>query len=330
MNLVTHSPHDEQKRVIECFWRYTVREPGVLSLDSIKDLTRKISTEERLVILTPITSPEDLRKLESSLEESIGLFSETLHRHCFLFVSELETQNLGFLFASPLFNGILLLPKDQESQRNTPGNAEAAAMLHAVLLAAEKPISSGLERFHSTNTSIETIEIIRSTHKFDSVEAVRSFAQQIGFKTRNATAIASTVDELIMNAVFDAPVDEFGNQLHSALDRATDFSLNGRQVVKMNISVEQKTLMISVQDQFGSLQRQTLLDHILRSYSSAEYRVRNTTASAGLGIAQSFEKGASFVFTFKSNEFTDVTVLFPNIASFKDYKNQPRAFVILN
>lgn len=80
------------------------------------------------------------------------------------------------------------------------------------------------------------------------------------------------VDELLMNSIFNAPVDELGKQLKTALDRDTQMSLTGRSVVRFHISYQPGTIGIMVEDQFGSMSREKAVPYLAEESFLKRYR----------------------------------------------------------
>jgi anti-sigma regulatory factor (Ser/Thr protein kinase) len=70
-------------------------------------------------------------------------------------------------------------------------------------------------------SKIQLVKITNSNQKNDAVDAIRGLLVSAKFQNRMATVIASAVDELLMNACFDAPIDEMGKHIYSLTPRST-------------------------------------------------------------------------------------------------------------
>ena len=57
---------------------------------------------------------------------------------------------------------------------------------------------------------------LTSIQKQEAAEAVRQYLIQAKIPGRIANSVANAVDELLMNAIFDAPTDAFGKTIYSA------------------------------------------------------------------------------------------------------------------
>jgi hypothetical protein len=137
-----------------------------------------------------------------------------------------------------------------------------------------------------------------------------------------ATIMANAVDELLMNAMFDAPVDELGRQILASTSRASVFELKDKSEVELQIGFDGTYVGLTAVDHFGSLDKNKLLSYISKIYTSDEYKVRTAVAGAGIGLASVFRSGGSFFFASESRARTEVTVFFRRAESFREFKDQ--------
>jgi hypothetical protein len=142
-----------------------------------------------------------------------------------------------------------------------------------------------------------------------------------------ATVAANAVDELLMNAMFDAPVDGSGRPVYNAISRNTAFALEERNAIEMNVGFDGSQIGISVIDQFGSLDRGRLLAHVSKKYSEDAYKLKNIVAGAGIGLATIFRTGGSLIFASENGVRTEATVVFRRTDNFRDFKEQFRYLV---
>ncbi|HLE01126.1 MAG TPA: hypothetical protein VJB59_12755 [Bdellovibrionota bacterium] len=164
----------------------------------------------------------------------------------------------------------------------------------------------------------------RTTEKQSAIEKVRDLFLEHGFLGRVAEVIATAADELLMNAMFDAPVDDAGRQIYSKVDRSTDFELLGRHAVKMVVGFDGAYGAVSVTDSFGSLERAKLLKHVLKLYKDDTYHLGTEVAGAGIGLASVFQLGGSLFFFSEQGKKTEVIAFFKRAESFREYRGHFR------
>lgn len=268
------------------------------------------------VIFVDVSTESMYQKLEAQIQEKIGLFSDKISANAFHFLSSEDLENVKYLIQSPLFGHFVL--------RNYGNPGEAGEHYGRIVKATTMERAFGLKNLLKSGAKIQIVKFTNSTQKQEAVEAVKNYLVAAKYKARQASVISNAVDELLMNAMFDAPVDEFGKQLHASLPRDTKLTLEGKTAVEMHVGFDGSYAAITAVDLYGSLDKTKLLSHISKIYTNEEYKVRTSVAGAGIGLATVFRSGGSFFFVSESQVRTEVTVLFKLVDSFKDFKDQFR------
>jgi hypothetical protein len=137
----------------------------------------------------------------------------------------------------------------------------------------------------------------RSTRDRDqTVQAVEVVATRFGMSRRASAMTADASHELLMNAMFDAPVDGAGRPKYAA-DRAAQITLAENEVPTLRLTVDGSHLALDISDSFGRLVRPKLFGGILRgrtgtvaSHASAVLDVSH--GGAGLGLFNLFNSAA--------------------------------------
>ena len=130
------------------------------------------------------------------------------------------------------------------------------------------------------------------------------------------------MDELIMNALFDAPCDEFGKTLYSSVSRTQNRNLNGRDTVSLILGFDGQSVVARVIDQYGSIDRQRLMQHVSVNYKDKDYMVKVGQAGAGLGLSTVFNSGSSLIYQCDVGQQTQVTLISKVFQGYREFKNQ--------
>lgn len=173
----------------------------------------------------------------------------------------------------------------------------------------------------SLGTAVREVRLTNTRDKYRALEEVVRFLEDSGCHYRIRTTIETTVDELLANAIFDAPVDADGKPLHGTTPRSTLLDLKGREEVALRFGREGDLVFFSVTDLHGSLDRKTILEHVTRSFRGQKYEIDHTRANAGLGLALGFAGGASYIFACEPQRRTEVTAIYrlsPTYRGFQD------------
>jgi hypothetical protein len=148
--------------------------------------------------------------------------------------------------------------------------------------------------------------------------------QQLNYNDQVIGAVASAVDELLMNAMFDSPTDVHGARPLEKVSRSESIETHG---VEMQIGHTSDLIAVTVIDANGSLKRDEVLKQITDNLVSESNKyTQRETAGSGLGLTLTLRSGGRLFFACRPNHRTEVTVLFSNVRLFKALKSQ--AFLI--
>ena len=186
------------------------------------------------------------------------------------------------------------------------------------------------ETFPRAPAGAKKLSIARSKDRGLAVTAVSNVLAQKSFPPRLAQTVAQCVDELLMNAIFDAPVRSGPEGKRYRLDqnRTLDFELATNEVVILEMSSAYNALAISVTDLFGSLARGSLLSYLAKDYEHTEYRPREEKG-AGLGLYGVLDSGVSLSYFVRRQKFTRATLLVPICTSIKEFRKSFQLFGVI-
>ncbi len=281
-----------------------------------KEAAGLIGDEKVATILADTSSEAQYQELESAIQDSVGLFSDKINANSIHFLSSEDLENVQYLVQSPIFGHFVLR---QYGDVNEAGQ-HYGRIVRATL--AERAFD--LKTLLKDGAKIQVVKLKKSTQKQDAVEAVKNYLLAAKFQSRMATVIANAVDELMMNSIFDAPVDDLGKPMHNSTARSTLIHLDGQHHVEMHVGYDGKYIAVTAIDLFGSLDKVKLLKHISKIYTSEEYKVKTGVAGAGIGLATVFRSGGSLFFVSESRVRTEVTVFFKRMDTFREFKDQFR------
>jgi hypothetical protein len=290
-----------------------------LSLQTVNEATEGaeiIAQEQPSVILVDTSTQELYNALENAIQEKVGLFSDKINANAIYFLSSDNLEKVQYLVQSPLFGHFVL--------RNYGDPKEAGAHFGRVVRATLADRAFGLKGLLRDSAKIQVVKLQITTQKQDAVEAVKNYLIAAKFQTRMATVVANAVDELLMNAMFDAPTDELGRPLFNSTARTAAIKLENKHSVEMHVGYDGRYVAVSAVDYFGSLDKNKLLSHISKIYTEEEYKVKTAVAGAGIGLATVFRSGGSFFFISESRARTEVIVFFKRTDSFREFKDQFR------
>ena len=112
---------------------------------------------------------------------------------------------------------------------------------------------------------------------------LRVYAAEHRVRSRLVDVLTVAADEMITNALYNAPTDGQGNHPYAQVSRQVPVSLEKPALVEVELRCDGKRLGISTVDPFGSLRPEVVLGSLRRCFRKAEPRP-GSTGGAGLGL----------------------------------------------
>jgi hypothetical protein len=141
----------------------------------------------------------------------------------------------------------------------------------------------GLEKLVPWGTLIHSHLVGDFQEKSLCISQVSEFAEAMGVRRKYREGIEQCLDEMLMNALYDAPVDEQGRQIFAEIPTKTRISLRVEQKVVVQYACDGAQFVIAVRDAFGTLERSTVLRY-LHKCLHAEQQIDRKVGGAGLGL----------------------------------------------
>jgi hypothetical protein len=164
----------------------------------------------------------------------------------------------------------------------------------------------GLEKYFPWGVQPVKWWLKSSEDKRKLVRRAEQFATQLGLAKGIASKFALVVDELVTNAVYNAPVDTHGRPLYRSTDRTQPVTLKESQWARVKLCSDGRRLAAAVTDPFGSLSREKLLSTLAKCYRRADDQVNEKPGGAGLGLYEIFEASSSLVVNVRPGERTEL------------------------
>ncbi len=193
-----------------------------------------------------------------------------------------------------------------------------------VVKATMETVPPPLMDFLEAGTTVKTIRLKSSAERKKVIEAVHQASAKGGFRARVSDRIAVAVDEILMNAIFDAPIDSSGQRTHLTTPRSKELDLRGRSVVEFQIAFDGSDLGIKISDSFGSLKKHDFLSHVCKPQVDPESIASEHSAGAGLGLASVHAMGCSVFVSCLPGLRTEVSLFFRQAKDVREFKKHFR------
>jgi len=134
-------------------------------------------------------------------------------------------------------------------------------------------------------------------------------ASQNGFRRQLAMLIETCVDGMLMNALYDAPVDETGKHVFAGVPVRTRVSQKLATNVVVQFACDGKQFAVSVRDGFGSVERDNVLLVLHKCLHAAE-KVDKKAGGAGVGLYLMVNASSAVYFNVIPGVATEVVCVF--------------------
>jgi len=161
----------------------------------------------------------------------------------------------------------------------------------------------GVEKYLLWGTDLETITLTRASQRPHVIEHISQSAKDRGQSPRIAQMAMLVADELISNAVHNAPIDAQGEHYRKDVARDIELELDDRHSVAVRWGCDARYLAIEVRDQFGTLDRDAILEALGKD------NVRDSGGGAGMGLALAYRSCDHLVFDLEPGKRTEIIAL---------------------
>ncbi|MDB4962697.1 MAG: uncharacterized protein JWP01_2696 [Myxococcales bacterium] len=233
-----------------------------------------------------------------------------------LWTAEPLRRSLKYLVESNAIDHVLGR-KDFES---TPRAWEVVMV--ARRLAANPGISPPLAAYLDWGfTSVELD--VRSTSDRDvAVSKIAEFVGSLSVPKRIAEMFSELGHELLMNALYDAPIDQHGRPKYAG-DRKADVTLEDSERPTVKLGTDGTRLVLQVRDPFGRLERKHVFDGLARGLSGGE--MDQSRGGAGLGMMVCHNASSAMLFDVARGRHTEVTAMFELDMNLREFRTQAKS-----
>ena len=148
-------------------------------------------------------------------------------------------------------------------------------------------------------------KIARASRREVRFERMHQFFAKHGISDRAISSIADVSEELVMNALYDAPVE--AGYFKKAVPRTEDVELPPDLACEISYGIEGGNAFVRLRDPFGALSRSRLLD-VLNRCNSNKVTLDESRGGAGLGLWRIFSTATTVAITVIPGRLTDVLV----------------------
>jgi hypothetical protein len=184
----------------------------------------------------------------------------------------------------------------------------------------------GIEKYLMWGVEPYTIELRESLKKQDYMREVLRYAEELGCSNRTAELIESIADELITNAIFNAPRGPDGKPKYAHLPRRESVVLASDEAATLSFACDGNYLALGTIDRFGALSRDLVVSYLNRCMVKGPAQLSEASGGAGLGLYRVFQSLSKFVVNLAPGRRTEVVTLVDLRLSMKQFRSAAKSF----
>ena len=305
-----------------------MQENYVLFFDEARNLRREI-----VRILTAAgcecTVPQSLSELERAVKEQqfpIYILDLAGHRHLTSQGVDLADVPTIVLSVEPLAQTYSYL----SSVKTFPffvAKQDEGIIARDLLVTIRKILDKdifGVKKYLSWGASSTAYQVRDSDERHIHIESALNFCRRMKLRKPLLRSVQTFCEEMLMNAIYDAPRDQHGHGLYADQPRDKQVLLSLKDSAILEVASDGERLGISVSDPFGAITRNVVLKYLTKCFDGAS--VTTETSGAGLGLYLSFNAVSSFIVNAAPHSKTEFIGIFDLTSSVAETQRNHTSF----
>lgn len=181
-----------------------------------------------------------------------------------------------------------------------------------VFVTAQKLLTGdifGIEKYLPEGTPVHYVRLRDFAGRSQAIDTVLEYAAEVGMRRQVRNAIGQVCEELLMNALYDAPVDKEGRSVFAEVEPHERTKTRSPRPVSIRYAATDDKFVIAVRDRFGRLAKNTILAYIEKCLVSPT-QIDRKTYGAGLGLYLVASAAGSYVVNVAYGVATEVVCTF--------------------
>ncbi len=167
----------------------------------------------------------------------------------------------------------------------------------------------GLEKYLTWGVDVHEAKVYKSSERADQIQKMQEAFKKIGVRSSLLSRCGLVAEEMLMNAIYDAPVDSKGKALFNHLPRTELIELKPDQAALLRYACDGNMIAISVSDTFGGLQKKNIFEYLESCYQGQAGSLNQGKGGAGRGLHQIIETSSLTIFNVQNKIRTEVICL---------------------
>jgi hypothetical protein len=167
----------------------------------------------------------------------------------------------------------------------------------------------GIEKYLPPDLEVHLTRLRDYNGRSRAIDSVLAFAEAAGVRRQIRSAIGQVCEELLMNALYDAPVDEEGQGVFAEVDPHARVEQQSPRPVSIRYATTPQHFAVAVRDRYGTLEKQHILNYLEKCLKSPN-QIDRKTYGAGLGLYLIANNAGQFIVNLAPGMASEVVCTF--------------------
>ncbi len=186
----------------------------------------------------------------------------------------------------------------------------------------------GIEKYLCYGATPVAYEVSSSLQKDPLLHALSDYASAIGINKRIISAVAGVADELLMNAIYNAPIYPNGVRPYASQSRTIPVELKPEETCFFAFASDGTQFVISVRDRFGSLTPEKIRVYLARCFAMGHDQIEQKQGGAGMGFYFIMENLNKLIVNISPGRGTEFIGIIDISGTYRDYIEKFKSFHI--
>jgi len=176
------------------------------------------------------------------------------------------------------------------------------------------------------DAGLESIAISSSLEKESALGALAEHLRAAGVRNRFSQHAQRVADELLTNALYDAPTDANGTPRYRDVARTEVVELPDHERATFLFGVDGRGITVAIRDPFGSLTAGAVHSNLARASRSGDDQIRATGGGAGLGLYMILDAALEWTVAIEAGRKTEMICVLGSGGRFGAHRTAPKSF----
>jgi hypothetical protein len=186
----------------------------------------------------------------------------------------------------------------------------------------------GLDKYFSWGARAVQRKLQSSEEKQEAIETAIAFAQDAGLQQRLVDLFSLVAEELLTNALYDAPTNAKGEHRFAHYARSRAVHLSPGEEICMTLCCDGRRIGISVLDPFGSLEPGKIASYLVKCFRKGDNQVDRKEGGAGLGLFYALEAVSHLSAGIEPGRSTELLGLVDLRGTYRDFAAKGKSLTV--